>query len=138
MKAKILDDIKKPSLDDRLDEALDESFPASDPPAVHPHYAMRGDESPLFPRDAKDATEAQIDFEQGAIRVDAALVAEDLNITPALVMAGIREGKITSRCERGVGDDAGRFRLTFFHANRVVRLIVDEKSTILERSSAIA
>ncbi len=24
------------SLDDRLDEALDESFPASDPPAVHP------------------------------------------------------------------------------------------------------
>ncbi len=138
MKAKILDDIKKLSLDDRLDEALDESFPASDPPAVHPHYAVRGDESSPFPPGAKGATEAQIDFEQGAIRVDAALVAEDLNITPALVMAGIREGKITSRCERGVGDDSGRFRLTFFHGDRVVRLIVDEKSTILERSSASA
>ncbi|MEO7207589.1 MAG: DUF6522 family protein [Steroidobacteraceae bacterium] len=138
MNAKILDDIKKLSLDDRLDEALDESFPASDPPAVHPHYAVRGDESSRFPPGGKDAADAQIDFEQGAIRVDAALVAEDLNITPALVMAGIREGKITSRCERGVGDDAGRFRLTFFYANRVVRLIVDEKSAILERSSAIA
>lgn len=32
-------------LDERLDEALEESFPASDSPAVHPHYAAAGDKS---------------------------------------------------------------------------------------------
>jgi hypothetical protein len=30
----------------------------------------------------------------------------------------MREGEITSLCEHGVDDDAGTYRLTFFHRNR--------------------
>lgn len=32
---------RTPTLDERLDEALDESFPAIDPPAVHPPVDAR-------------------------------------------------------------------------------------------------
>jgi hypothetical protein len=48
----------------------------------------------------------------------------------------MREGKVTSLCERGVGEDAGRYRLTFFHENRVLRIVVDEDGNVLEQSTA--
>jgi hypothetical protein len=46
----------------------------------------------------------------------------------------LRNGAITSRCERGIGEDEGRFRLTFFHAGRRLRLVVDADGRILQRS----
>ena len=123
-------------LDARLDEALAESFPASDPPAVHALEPVQREESAPLPSTGIDPRETQIDFEQGAIRIDATLVAADLGVPPTLVLARIREGRITSRCERGLGEDAGRFRLTFFHGNRSVCLVVDDAGNVLERSSA--
>ena len=77
---------------------------------------------------------AKIAFEADGITVDASLIAEGLELTPAAVQAGMRDGKITSRCERGIDDDAGRYRLTFFHGSRRLRLVVDEAGNIIQRS----
>lgn len=77
-----------------------------------------------------------IEFDEGAISVDAKLIAEGLAIDPAVVQSKMREGKITSLCERGVGEDAGRYRLTFFHESRRFRVLVDTEGKILERSAA--
>jgi hypothetical protein len=131
------EDIEEQSLDDRLDEALDESFPASDPPAVHPHCAGRGSESPPDPSGIQGNAMTRIEFEGSAISIDAALIAAELELTPGLVLAKIREGKITSLCEHGRDDDAGHLRLTFLYGDRGVRIIVDERGSIIERTTAI-
>ncbi|MDE4914684.1 DUF6522 family protein [Methylobacterium sp. 092160098-2] len=57
-----------------------------------------------------------IEFEDGAVQIDATIIAEGLGIEPALVQARMREGRITIRHERGTDEDAGRQRLTFFSA----------------------
>lgn len=76
-----------------------------------------------------------IAFEQGAFSIDAEIVAAGLGIEPALVQLLMRDGKITSACERGVNEDAGRYRLTFFHANRAFHVVVDEQGHVIERST---
>lgn len=53
---------------------------------------------------------AMIEFEDGGIQVDATIVAEGLKVDPSLVQALMREGKITTLCERGIDDDEGRHR----------------------------
>jgi uncharacterized protein DUF6522 len=75
-----------------------------------------------------------VKFEQGAVRVDAEMIAAGLAIDPALVHPLLREGKITSLCESGIDQDAGRYRLTFFHQNRRLRLVTDAAGNIIERS----
>ncbi|WP_246233380.1 DUF6522 family protein [Aurantimonas aggregata] len=77
----------------------------------------------------------RIEFEDGAIQVDAAIVGEGLGIEPSLVQAQMREGIITSLCERGADEDDGRYRLTFFSASRRFRLIVDDTGHVVRRSS---
>ena len=47
----------------------------------------------------------------------------------------MRAGKITSRSERGVDADIGRYRLTFFSEHRRFRVVVDEAGAILQRST---
>jgi len=76
-----------------------------------------------------------IAFDDGAVEVDAAIVAAGLGMAPALLMEQLREGKITSRCEHGIDADRGRCRLTFFAGNRRFRLIVDENGKIIQRSA---
>ncbi|MGD9538847.1 MAG: DUF6522 family protein [Gammaproteobacteria bacterium] len=65
--------------------------------------------------------------------VDAALLAEAFSLSPVDVLALLKEGAISVRCETGEGTDTGRYRLTFFHDRRAVRLVVDENGTILSR-----
>lgn len=43
------------------------------------------------------------------------------------------QAKITSRCERGVDEDAGTHRLTFYHGVRRLRLVVDDAGAVIER-----
>jgi hypothetical protein len=76
-----------------------------------------------------------LELEDGAIQIDAAIVAEGLGIMPPLLRERMREGKITSRLERGVDVDNGRYRLTFFSEHRRFRLIVDESGAIIQRST---
>ncbi|MGA8698859.1 MAG: DUF6522 family protein [Xanthobacteraceae bacterium] len=59
-------------------------------------------------------TKAVVEFEQGTLSIDAAVVGRGLNVEPSLVPVQMREGKITVLCERGLNEDAGRYRLNFF------------------------
>lgn len=77
-----------------------------------------------------------IEFENGAIQVDAEDIAAGLRLTPDEVMQGFRTGAITSVCEKGLEEDTGRHRLTFYSSSRRLRLTVDAGGAILKRSSA--
>ncbi len=76
----------------------------------------------------------RIEFDGDDPCIDARIVAEAFALTPTQVMAALRDGAITTLTERGAGDDAGRWRLTFFHDNCRLRLIVDANGAILRRS----
>jgi len=78
---------------------------------------------------------AVVEFEEGTLSIDAAVVGRGLNVEPSLVPVRMREGKITVLCERGFDEDAGRYRLTFFYRNRRFRLVVDEEGNVVQRST---
>ncbi|AMY68641.1 DUF6522 family protein [Frigidibacter mobilis] len=77
-----------------------------------------------------------ISFEDGRIEVDAALVAKALQMEPEALRAALRSGAVTSQCETGMDEDAGRFRLTFFSATRRLRLTVAASGEVLQTSTA--
>lgn len=81
-----------------------------------------------------DSKSEWVDFDGQSFSVDAALIAEGFGIGPAKVQALMRSRKITSRCERGIEQDAGRYRLTFRHDDRALQIVVDERGEILQRS----
>lgn len=66
------------------------------------------------------------------ITVDAALLAEGFGISEAKLRSLMRAGSITSRCEVGEGEDAGRTRLNFLYGNRVLRLAVDAAGNLVD------
>ena len=66
--------------------------------------------------------------------VDAALIAKAFRTDIDALREKMRAGEVTSLCEAGAGADAGRFRLTFRHAGRVLRLTVDSQGQVLTRS----
>jgi hypothetical protein len=77
----------------------------------------------------------RIVFGDDRIDVDASLIAEGLGVEPARVQPLMQEGKVTSLCERGVDEDAGTYRLTFFTASRRLRMIVNEAGEVVRRSA---
>ena len=66
-----------------------------------------------------------VEFFDGAVQIDASLIAEGLGIALPLLKQQMRSGAITSLAERGTDADFGRHRLTFFSAHRRFRLVVD-------------
>jgi len=68
-------------------------------------------------------------------KVDAALIADAFGLDPASLQTRMRAGEVTSVCEAGVDADFCRFRLTFRHAGRALRLTVDSKFQILKRAT---
>jgi hypothetical protein len=76
----------------------------------------------------------EVEIRDGVIQVDASIVGQSLGLEPLQVQRLMREGKLTSSCERGVDVDAGRYRLTFFHEGRRLRLITDNTGRIIRRS----
>jgi Family of unknown function (DUF6522) len=69
--------------------------------------------------------------------IAAADLAALLDLPAREVQALMRQGRITSRFERGEGADAGRFRVTFFHGPRRVQLTVDGEGQVLQRSRVV-
>ena len=55
--------------------------------------------------------------------------------SPPSFRFGCAKEKITVLCERGVDEDAGRYRMTFFHENQRFRLVVDEEGNAIQRST---
>jgi Family of unknown function (DUF6522) len=76
-----------------------------------------------------------VKVDEGTLTIDAAVIGRGLNVEPSLVQVRMREGKITVLSERGVDEDAGRYRLTFFCENRRFRLVVDEEGNAVQRST---
>lgn len=69
----------------------------------------------------------------GGATVDAALIAEGLELDAATVDQLIREGTLVCRYEKGVDADEGRTRLTFRARGRECRLVVDADGVVLNR-----
>ena len=80
---------------------------------------------------------AIVEFGEGTLRIDACVIGRGLNVEPSLVQVRMRERKITVLCERGVDEDAGRYRLTFFYKNRRFRLVVDGEGNTVQRCSTV-
>ena len=80
----------------------------------------------------------QIKFEDGAIEIDVAVIAKGLGIEPEVVQVQMRGGMITTLCERGVDDDAGTFRLSFFTEHKRFRLILDEAGEVIRRMTLVS
>ena len=76
-----------------------------------------------------------IDVRRDAIEIDAVIVAEGLGIVASHVPVMMRNGEITSLCERGTGQDTGRHRLTFFYKGKRLRVIVDDEGRLIRRST---
>ena len=76
-----------------------------------------------------------VEFAEGAVQIDAAIVAEGLGIALPLLREGMRAGTITSLSERGIDADLGRHRLTFFSRHRRFRVVVDASGAIIQRSA---
>jgi Family of unknown function (DUF6522) len=74
-----------------------------------------------------------IQLSEDAVQVDAAIVAAGLALEPSILQQHMREGLITSLCERGVDEDQGRYRLTFFSQSRRFQIIVDDRGQVLHR-----
>ncbi len=66
--------------------------------------------------------------------VAAEVIAEGLKLEASLVPGQLQSGAIKTACEAGVGEDEGRFRLTFSNAHTRLRLIVDSAGAIVSRS----
>ncbi len=80
-------------------------------------------------------SDRHIEFSDNTFIVDAALIGKLLHVPTTSVPILMREGKITSVCERGTGQDEGEFRLTFFYRSRRARLITDSTGRLLCRSA---
>ena len=80
------------------------------------------------------SSERAVEFGDNTFLVYAALIGELLHIPASRVPVLMREGKITSACERGIDEHAGEFRLTFFYRNRRARLGTDPTGRILRKS----
>jgi hypothetical protein len=70
----------------------------------------------------------------GDIVVDAALIAEVLDIPLDDVRTLMHAKEITTICEKGVDADEGEYRLSFFSRSRRAYLYVDTGGRILRRS----
>lgn len=77
-----------------------------------------------------------ITFTDRRIEIDAALVAKGLRMEPEALRAGMRDGSVTQTVEKGEGDDAGRYRVTFYAPTRRLRFLFTAKGEILQTSSA--
>ncbi|MEX3313955.1 DUF6522 family protein [Sulfitobacter sp. PS-8MA] len=76
----------------------------------------------------------KIEMQDGQPVIDAGDLGPLLGLEPAVVQEKMRRGEITSRYETGAGEDAGRFRLTFFHAVTRLRLTCAADGTVIQRS----
>lgn len=78
---------------------------------------------------------SRIEVENDGFVVDVALLAGLLNLPASEVQRSMREGRITSVCEKGLDEHQGQFRLTFYYGSRRARINTDQSGRILFRST---
>ena len=65
------------------------------------------------------------------IEVDAARIAAGLGLDTDAFRQLMEHRKITVLCERGTGEDTGRWRASFYYDGRRVRLVVNLDGEVL-------
>lgn len=78
--------------------------------------------------------DAKVERDGDSFTLDAALVGELFDVSPADVPALVRSKAITSVCETGIDADYSTFRLNLFYRGRHVRLRIGSEGHILHRS----
>ncbi|MFP7674482.1 DUF6522 family protein [Marivita sp. S0852] len=73
----------------------------------------------------------KIELDSGQPVIDAHDLGPLLGLDPAEVQGKMRRGQITSKYEQGADEDAGKFRLTFYHNGKRVRLTCSEDGTVI-------
>lgn len=71
-----------------------------------------------------------------SIEIDGAFVARGLDLEVVDFRRLMSQGKVAVLCERGVGEDAGLFRASFYHDGKRVRLVVDAQGNPVEAPGA--
>lgn len=64
-----------------------------------------------------------------AIEIDGALVAHGLGLQLDEFQQLMDDRKVTVLCERGIGEDAGLVRASFYYEGKRVRLVVHQDGT---------
>ncbi len=67
-----------------------------------------------------------------AIDIDGTLVARSLEMEVDTFRKLMGDGKISVLCERGTGEDAGRYRASFYYGGKRARFVVDETGRVLD------
>ena len=62
-----------------------------------------------------------------SLEIDARLVAPGLGLDVDEFQRFMEIRKIKVLCERGTGEDLGRYRATFYYGDKRVRLVVDRR-----------
>ena len=68
------------------------------------------------------------------IEIEASVIGGGLGIEPSKVQAQLENGEISTLCERGVGEDEGRYRVTFYYGKQRLRILLDGSGNILDAS----
>ena len=76
----------------------------------------------------------RVDRDGDGFVVDATILSVAFGRPATEIRTSMQDGSITSRCETGSGADAGRWRLTFYHKGRALRLTVNAEGEILKRA----
>lgn len=84
-------------------------------------------------RHDKDRT-MQLERTESGYQIDAVDLGPLLGVAPEEVQRLIREGQISTLCEEGRADDAGRHRITFRHRGTRVQLTVNDAGEVLLRT----
>jgi len=66
------------------------------------------------------------------ITVDAGAIAARLGLTPDMLLSEMRKGLVFQVTEKGEGEDAGRYRVTFRYRAREAVMFVDEDGNPLD------
>ena len=72
-----------------------------------------------------DAASPGVPTPAPAIHIEAGLVASRLGLSVDDFRQLMAAGRIAVLCERGIGEDEGHFRATFYYGDRRARLVVD-------------
>ena len=66
------------------------------------------------------------------IEIDGALVARNLGLAPEAFRQLMQDRKVSVLCERGVGEDAGLYRATFYYRERRFRAVLEPGGRIVQ------
>ncbi|MEM1288864.1 MAG: DUF6522 family protein [Pseudomonadota bacterium] len=79
----------------------------------------------------------KMEFDGPDITIAAQTIAEQFDLEAHQVPELMRLGAMTGRFETGVGEDAGRYRVTFWYAEKRLQFTIDEAGDVLEISTAL-